>query len=210
MDDCRNIYSKLTESFMLDALKDEVPVNDRQFGGVKGIGTDHMIIELVNDVMECLEDQQSAVSLISVDLSKAFNCICPTVCVNSLAKYGAFTDTIRIVANFLHHRSMRIKIRSGAYSSSSTMPGGAPQGTKSGNFLFCMATLDIDHIGEQVQAADASPQTSTPVTPTSGTILTVSSLYGLSDISSRLSSTCSSPIGGWTDTRRKGKSVCVK
>ena len=68
MDECRNItctsmFSKLAESFMLDRLREEIPLDENQYGGVRGIGTDHMIADLVTDVMQCLEDPRAALGL---------------------------------------------------------------------------------------------------------------------------------------------------
>ena len=70
---CTSIFSKLCEEFMLEGLRGEVSVDEEQFGGVRGSGTTHLLAEMITDVMECLDDNRAAVSLISVDLAKAFN-----------------------------------------------------------------------------------------------------------------------------------------
>ena len=43
---------------------------------------------------------------------------------------------------------MRVKASASIFSSSRKTPGGAPQGTRSGNFLFCLSTSDL--LGETV------------------------------------------------------------
>lgn len=98
---------------------------------------------------------------------------------------------------------MRINVRNGLYSTPRSMPGGAPHGTKSGNFLFCIATRDIDATQDWT-AANNGVRTDRSTT---STIATTSSL-GLTDIASRVSSPATSPVGGHTDMRNKGKSVC--
>ena len=40
----------------MDLLTTEVRLDDFQFGGVKGSGTEHLITELLTDQMECLDD----------------------------------------------------------------------------------------------------------------------------------------------------------
>ena len=112
MDQCRNItctsiFSKLAESFMLDDLNNEIPLDANQFGGVKGIGTEHMITEMTTDLMECLEDPRVAVTFVSGDLSKAFNRVCPNRCLAALAAHGASINAIRVVSSFLDGRIMR-------------------------------------------------------------------------------------------------------
>ena len=78
LDQCRNIsctsvFSNLGESFMLDSLVKEIRPDDNQFGGFKGSGTVHLLTELVTSTMACLDDNRAASTLISIDLSKAFN-----------------------------------------------------------------------------------------------------------------------------------------
>ena len=61
----------------------------------------------------------------------------------TLASQGASSQTIAIVASFLRNRSMQIKMPGGSFSTSRSMPGGSPQGTKSGNILFCIAARGL-------------------------------------------------------------------
>ena len=98
---------------MLDRLREEVDVGSDQFdqfGGVRDMGTDHMLVEMTADIMECLEDQRAAVSVVSIDLSKAYNRISNGQCLRALAEKGASTESIKLVASFLHQREMIIKI----------------------------------------------------------------------------------------------------
>ena len=92
------------------------------------------------------------------------------------------------------------------------MPGGAPQGTKSGNFLFCVATRDLDERErQQMTRAPPTPMMSLEsplaLAPAPSPTPTCMSL-GLSDLALRISTPMTSPIGGYVDMRGKGKSVC--
>ena len=40
---CTMLASKLYESYVLDLLKEEVQLRPNQYGGVKGLGTDHVL-----------------------------------------------------------------------------------------------------------------------------------------------------------------------
>ena len=70
---CTSVFSKVCEGFLLDLLLEETLLNATQFGGRKGAGTDHMLAEMVTDQLECLDDNRVATTLISIDMSKAFN-----------------------------------------------------------------------------------------------------------------------------------------
>ena len=95
--------------------------------------------------MECLEDGRSVVSLLSVDFSKAFNRMCHRVCLQELSTRRASSESLKIIATFLHERKMRIKVRS-TLSSLRLVRGGSPQGTWLGNYLF---TVTIEAIEER-------------------------------------------------------------
>ena len=94
LSECRNIsstsiFSKLCETYMMKMLTTEVVLNSKQFGGVKGLGTVHMLAELVTDQMECLEDNRLAVVHMSIDLEKALEPYGPlTVCPQPLRAWS--------------------------------------------------------------------------------------------------------------------------
>ena len=97
---CTNYLLKILESFALEKLKKEVKMKYNQFGGLKGTGTTHFLIDLQQRILECLEDGSSAVSLHAVDFSKAFNRMSHRVCLEELARRGASTDSLRMMAAF--------------------------------------------------------------------------------------------------------------
>ena len=59
---CTNYLSKVLESFVLDKLKNEVKIKYNQFGGIKGTGTAHCIIDVQQRILDCLEEGRLAVS----------------------------------------------------------------------------------------------------------------------------------------------------
>ena len=190
-DDCRNIsctsfLSKLAEGFMLKMIQEEIAVDDDQFGGIKGTGTDHFLVETMMDVMECLEDPGSAVTLASIDLSKAFNRIDPRTCLKAMAERGASTQSLRLAGSFLMGRSMRVKIHGNVFSSVRTMPGGTPQGTRSGNFFFCIATYDIQRMTADPTTYHHLQRHDSNVTTTSVQRSDAFSELGLTDLMERL------------------------
>ena len=84
---------------------------------------------------DILEDYRAATVITSVDYSKAFNRMSYQHCLSSLAKNGASTELLRLVATFLTNRTMTVKVGS-VLSSPLPATGGCPQGSILGVFLF--------------------------------------------------------------------------
>ena len=137
---CTNLFSKLMEVFLLKRLSREVNTNRNQYGGIKGSGTNHFLINTYHNIMTALENNRNAVSIISVDFSKAFNRMDHHHCLRAFEHKGASTPSLQIIAALLRDRSMSIKVGN-VLSASRHIKGGSPQGTKFGNFLF---TVTID------------------------------------------------------------------
>ena len=70
---CTSILAKLTETYMIDMLREEVTVSDTQFGGLPGSGTDHMLCELTTRLMEDMDDGRGVATVMTIDYQKAFN-----------------------------------------------------------------------------------------------------------------------------------------
>lgn len=174
-----------------------------QFGGRKGAGTDHMLSEMITDQLECLDDNRACTTFISVDFAKAFNRMDHGHCLRSLAAHGASNQTLRMAAAFLEGRSMRIKLSGGRFSSLRPMPGGAPQGTKCSNILFCIAVSSIQD-KHNVSWTDSS-HSDTDHEPESGSL-------GLTDLAARLrEEALSFPLGGYRlDTRLTRKRTVLE
>ena len=107
---CTPFFSKLQETFLLDHLKAQVELSKEQFGGKKGLGVDHLLIEIWDYVHRSLETPGAAVGLMAIDFHKAFNKMSHQACVESLAGLGAYKHIIALTSNFLEGRNMRVKI----------------------------------------------------------------------------------------------------
>lgn len=143
LDDVRNIsctqlLSKAYESFVLEWLTSQVKLRSNQYGGVKGSGAEHFLVELWQKVLEGLEDQRAGVLLSSIDYSKAFNRLDFAWCLQALKSKGACAPLIRIIASFLTNRQMMVKIGS-TFSDPKSVLGGVPQGSLLGVLLFNVA-----------------------------------------------------------------------
>ena len=148
---CTNMLSKLLETYVLERLKSEIHLSLNQFGGVKGSGSNHFLTHMWHQIMKGLSGGQNVVSLVSVDLSKAFNRMDHQVCLDGLARRGASSDTLQMVAAFLTGRSMKVKVGQ-VFSEARQVNGGAPQGTKMGNLLFSITIEDLEKRNSDLSA----------------------------------------------------------
>ena len=159
LDDMRNIsctqfLSKTYESFVLEWLGQQVKLRSNQYGGVKGSGSEHFLVDMWQRVLEGCEDPRAGVMLSSIDYSKAFNRLDFAWCLKALERKGACLQLIRIVASFLTQRQMTVKIGN-SFSHPRLVLGGVPQGSLLGVLLFNLAidcfeansndTPDYDH-----------------------------------------------------------------
>ena len=120
---CTPLYSKLLESFVLEELKRTTSLSESQYGGVKGCGVDHFLVDTWNTVLSHLEDNRAAVNLVSIDFEKAFNRMDHSTCIEELRKAGASRGALGMVKAFLHQRTMMVKIGD-EFSTPRMVPGG--------------------------------------------------------------------------------------
>ena len=170
---CTNFFSKVLESLILDCLMQEVTLSKDQFGGLKGCGTNHFLLLMWHNLLSGLEEEGSAVSLMAVDFSKAFNRMGHQACLQALAAKNCSNQTLAFIYRFLSNRIMHIKCGN-KLSLPRAVTGGSPQGTKLGNFLFC-CTLEYMNEQELLNLSDqiydttlgTLPPSPTPTSPNS-------------------------------------------
>ena len=136
---CTPLFSKVLESFILTSLKSSTKLSPRQFGGQKGSGVNHFLVEAWNIILTSPEDSRASVQAMAIDFEKAFNRMDHDCCLNALTSLGASAEDVELVACFLRNRHMQVKIGD-IYSEPKSVPGGSPQGSILGNFLFCTCT----------------------------------------------------------------------
>ena len=133
-----NYFSKVFEQFVIDWLLKYV--SDKldlcQFGGIKGSSISHYLIELTNFVLynQDLKNPQAVMALM-VDFSKAFNRQNHNILIKILHELGVPGWLLRLVGSFLANRELILK-HNGKTSNKKPLPGGTPQGTRLGMFLF--------------------------------------------------------------------------
>ena len=142
--------SKVMEKFVMEWLLFYIGdrIDWRQYGGQKGSSTAHYLIELINFILynQDLKEPQ-AVLAVMIDFSKAFNRQDHKILLTLLCDLGVPGWLLKIVASFLKNRELILKYQ-GCTARSKKLPGGGPQGTILGMFLF-IVLINLVGFGDQ-------------------------------------------------------------
>ena len=150
---CTMLPSKIYESFILNWLATEGKCKPNQYGGVKGCGVPHLLVDLWDDICTNLEDPRAATMITAVDYAKAFNRLSFQHCLRAFARKGASSEIIRILATFLSNRTMSVIVNN-TWSTPLPVYGSVSLGSILGVLLFNVATdyLEDDAIDNRVPA----------------------------------------------------------
>ena len=112
-----------------------------QFGGQEGIGTEHMLVNLVDRVLYLLDryPDKSAVIAAFVDWAAAFDRQDPTLAIKRFIEIGVRPSIIPSLVSYLDGRRMRVKFN-GEESDVIPLIGGGPQGTLIGQLMYLVQT----------------------------------------------------------------------
>ena len=135
---------------MLEHIGDQLDWG--QYGGRKATSISHYLIDFVNFILYSQDlDVPHSVIAMMVDFSKAFNRINHNIILTILSDMGVPGWLLKIVAAFLKEREMILRYK-GRNSNRKPLPGGGPQGTKLGLFLFLILinAADIEHLEKHI------------------------------------------------------------
>ena len=149
-----NYLSKTFERFVIDWLM--VFIGDQldwgQYGGQKGSSIAHYLIDLINFIRYNQDLRiPHAVVAVLIDFSKAFNRIHHNIVIAILSEMGVPGWLLKIVIGFLTDRELLVRYK-GRTSNRKYLPGGGPQGTLLGLFLFLILinAAGCGHLQEHV------------------------------------------------------------
>ena len=138
-------YSKLYEGYLKDWIMEDVSQNIDigQYGGLPGIGTEHMIVCMLDKIKKLLDRnrERSAVMMTCLDWSAAFDRQDPTLAVMKFIKLGVRPSLIPLLASYLSDRTMKVKFN-GELSEFLALVGGGPQGTLLGQIEYLVQSND--------------------------------------------------------------------
>ena len=111
-------------------------IDKGQYGGQKGESVTHYLIDFINFVMynQDLKDMH-AVLAVAIDFSKPFNRQNHNILVTLLSDLGVPGWLLQVVIGFLENRVLQVSYK-GEVAGRKNLPGGGPQGTILGMFIF--------------------------------------------------------------------------
>ena len=114
-----------------------------QYGGQPGLGTEHLVVCLMDRVLKLLDkhNDKSAVIMTCLDWSAAFDRQDPTLAIIKFIKLGVRPSLIPLLASYLTDRKMQVKFN-GELSEFMTLIGGGPQGTLLGQIEYLVQSND--------------------------------------------------------------------
>ena len=150
---CTSDFNKVLESFTKDWILEDVgkKLDLSQFGGKKGLGSEHMVVAMVDRVLKLLDNNttRSAVLKVGVDWDSAFERGDPTITVKKFLAMGLRPSLAPLVAYYLTRRHCTVKFNS-AESNFTQLTGGFPQGSLIGQDAYLVTSDDCaDHINEE-------------------------------------------------------------
>ena len=142
---CTSDYSKLFEKFLKEWIMEDIGKNIdiAQFGGQKGIGTEHMLVCYIDRIQKLLDGNpcKSAVLATSLDWAAAFDHQDPTIAIRKFLEMGVRPSLVPLLADYLTDRTMTVKFNN-ELSEIFSLIGGGPQGTLLGGVEFLVQSND--------------------------------------------------------------------
>lgn len=91
--------SKVLEGVLLEQLRSELRPDMAKYGGARGCGAEHMIIEIWDRILDVMDNGDKAVCLLSVDFEKAHNRMDHGHCLRQLKRshYHPHPGTMKLV-----------------------------------------------------------------------------------------------------------------
>ena len=129
---CTSIFSKVLEGVVLLRLREEIAIDETQYGGVPKCGAEHMLVDIWERILVALEGGRNSAVLLGVDYEKAFNRMDHAVCLQQLQLLGASPGSLSLVQSFLEGRTMTIKV-DGCSAEPVAIDKGSPQGSVLGH-----------------------------------------------------------------------------
>ena len=148
-------FSLIFEGVIKDWLMEDISPNidKAQYGNQKGTGTEHLMVKLMDKLLDLLDKNNKCSAVIAslVDWASAFDRQDPQLAIEKFIKMGVRASLIPVLASYLTNRKMKVRYND-KYSSTHRLPGGGPQGTLLGLIEYMVQSNDnADCVDEELR-----------------------------------------------------------
>ena len=138
-------FSLIFEGVIKDWIMEDITkkIDPSQFGNQKGSSTEHLIVCLMDKLLQLLDNNnnKSAVIATLIDWSSAFDRQDPTLAIKKFLEMGVRPSLVPVLASYLTDREMQVRYND-SYSSTHSLPGGGPQGSLVGLIEYFVQSND--------------------------------------------------------------------
>ena len=138
-------FGKIFEGFLKTWILEDISEQESfsQFGGKKGIGTEHLLVCMIDRILKMLDTREGRALMIrsQYDWAGAFDRQDPTKTVKKFILMGIRPALIPVLIDFMSRRSMRLKFN-GKEAGPWDLVGGSPQGSILGQLAYTSGSFD--------------------------------------------------------------------
>ena len=138
-------FSLVFEGILKDWIMEDIApkIDKGQFGNQKGTGTEHLMVKLMDKLLDLLDknNNRSAVIASLIDWASAFDRQDATLAIQKFIQMGVRPAVVPVLASYLTERQMQVKFND-TYSGTHKLPGGGPQGTLVGLIEYFVQSND--------------------------------------------------------------------